>query len=166
MADFYRLYDPDSLVSPSSSAQLKPTSPGRLRDQPAANPFPRLEPSTPSSLSDDRGGNIYDGYVPEIVDVEKAAALDEEEDNQTAENNFKRINSFVNGDSLTGRLETFVEGSDDLPIELLSLSDRYVYTYLLYACRRRCSDIIRSKTISYVKFSYNCCCPTDIVSSH
>lgn len=128
MAEFCRLCDPDSLLSTLSSSQLKSTSPARSRDQPTSNPFPRLEPSTPST--DDRG---TDGYIPEVMDVEKAASY-REEDEQAAENGPKATHSFVKGEGIRDRSESFTESSDDLPIELISLSDRYLYFCFLDVC--------------------------------
>ncbi|KAI9784038.1 MAG: hypothetical protein M1816_001069 [Peltula sp. TS41687] len=115
----------DSLLSTLSSHQLRSASLGQSRDQLTSNPFPRLEPSNPSPISDERRGNPYDGYLSEAEEVEKAATP-QKEDDQAVENGHTTMHLSVKGENGTDRSERFTEGPEGMPIELVSLSDRFI----------------------------------------
>ncbi|MCJ1472728.1 hypothetical protein MMC13_001377 [Lambiella insularis] len=90
--------------------------------------FTRYEPSKPEPRSRNRASSLRNGIVQEASDVDKGnaitAASREEDvfDKRVSEDNRRESKSMASGVSVEG----LPDGFDELPIELMSLTDRFI----------------------------------------
>lgn len=125
------LSSPDSLVSAASSSQCRDASPYRSRTIPTSKTFPRLDSSSSSVINELGTDATYEAPVSEFAAGDKAVPSSKDVSSQVNEDIFGNEHLLIDekdGQSTNGTAgphEMMVEGTDDLPVELLSLSDRY-----------------------------------------
>ncbi|KZF22729.1 hypothetical protein L228DRAFT_282816 [Xylona heveae TC161] len=117
----------DPLMSVLSAQQQNEQEPRRPRPLHISRSFSRLEPAGPSPLSRTRATTLHAGTIPEVLSPDKPDGDHRPEKDDIFVGGESNHHAAVDDDLVSSPTGSHLPGDGtDLPVELLSLSDRFV----------------------------------------